>query len=424
MPNADHDKFLWGVATSAYQVEGGIVNDHSRYQGKAAFLRKANESLDARAAVDHWRRWEEDFELLRQLGVNSYRFSVEWARLEPRKGWFDEAAFAQYRRMIDRLLELGITPMVTLHHFTHPTWFHREAPWHTEDSIERFLAFVTEVDCRLLDRVPYVVTLNEPLVWLLAGYGDAKFPPGERNLNRLMDSLRNMLLAHRRTYDYLKERHPEMQIGIAHNMISFRRARTGNLLDGEIKRMLHRFYNLLIPKAFTTDRLDFNFPFVLKYSRAVELDNRIDFWGVNYYYRMHVRFRLRPFRPFDTLFVARSKHGLSDLGWEIYPRGLYRACRWLRFTGKPLIITENGIATDDDSLRVRFIERHLHFLEELRREGQPIRGYFHWSLMDNYEWLEGTGARFGLYRVDFEDDFLRTLNPSGEYYARYIAAHS
>jgi len=205
-------------------------------------------------------------------------------------------------------------------------------------------------------------------------------------------------------------------------MIAFRRARPGSILDGEMKRRLHRFYNLMIPKAFVTNRLNFSFPLLLSFDESIGLDNSIDFWGVNYYYRLHVRFRLRPFRPFDMLSVPRSKHGLSDLGWEIYPRGLYKCCRWLRFTGKPLIITENGVAADDDSVRVRFLERHLDFLNRLRTEGMDIRGYFHWSLLDNYEWLIGTSARFGLFQVDFSDSLKRTLKPSGRYFAEYVTA--
>jgi beta-glucosidase len=264
------------------------------------------------------------------------------------------------------------------------------------------------------------VTINEPLVWLLAAYGDAKFPPGERDLRKMMHALRHQLLAHRQAYDLIKADHPGCPIGIAHNMIAFRQARPGSILDGEMKRLLHRFYNLLIPRAFTTNRIRFRFPLVLNVDDPVPLDNRIDFWGVNYYYRMHVRFRLRPFRPFDMLFVPRSKHGLSDLGWEIYPRGLYKCCRWLRFTGKPLMITENGIATDDDTVRLRFLERHLAFLQRLRDEGMDVRGYYYWSLLDNYEWLVGTRARFGLVAVDYDNDLARLPKPSFDFYRSRI----
>ncbi len=421
MSKPNSGEFLWGVATSAYQIEGGIQNDHNSWNRSRLPVHRHPQVLEAGIAADHWNRWDADFDLLPQLGVNSYRFSIEWARLEPEPGRFNDAAFAAYRRMIDSLLARGITPMVTLHHFTHPAWFHKLSPWHEASSIDRFQAFVEEVDRRLLKQIPYVITFNEPLVWLLAGYGDAKFPPFKRNLKLLMECLRNMLLAHRRAYDYLKARHPEMQIGIAHNMIVFQRARPDNILDGELKRRLHRFYNLMIPRALVENRLKYSFPFLLNYDQTVPLDNRIDFWGVNYYYRLHVRFRFRPFRPFDMYFVPRSKYGLSGLGWEIYPRGLYKACRWLRFTGKPLIITENGIATNDDALRVRFLDRHLMFLKRLRDEGALIQGYYHWSLLDNFEWLIGTDARFGLVHVDYSNGLERALKPSGKHFANLIS---
>lgn len=415
------DEFLWGVATSAYQIEGGIDNDMSRWEASGRFRRNG---LDPQVgkSVDHWNRWESDFDLLAGLGVNSYRFSIEWARLEPAPGQFDDQAFARYARMLERLRTLRIAPMVTLHHFTHPAWFHERTPWHLPASVDTFLAFVDQVCQRLLADVPYVITLNEPMVWLLGGYGDARLPPGERNMNRLIVALHHMLLAHRAAYDVLKNRHPHMQIGIAHNMIAFRRARPGHILDGEIKRRLHRFYNLLIPKTFLSNRLKFYFPLAVTYDQPIDLDNRIDFWGINYYYRSHVRFRLRPFRPFEMLFVPRSKHGLSDLGWEIYPRGLYKCCRWLRFTDKPLMITENGVASDDDAVRVRFLQRHLDFLGRLRSEGMDIRGYYHWSLLDNYEWLVGTSARFGLYEVDYANNLDRLPRPSAAFYAQHIAA--
>ncbi len=182
MTEPTNGQFLWGVATSAYQIEGGIQNDHNCETRSRLLMQRHSQVLEAGIAADHWNRWNADFDLLPQLGVNSYRFSIEWARLEPEPGRYDEAAFAAYRSMIDSLLARGITPMVTLHHFTHPAWFHKLSPWHEDSSIERFQAFVEEVSRRLLKRVPYVITFNEPLVWLLAGYGDAKFPPFQRNL--------------------------------------------------------------------------------------------------------------------------------------------------------------------------------------------------------------------------------------------------
>lgn len=372
-------------------------------------------------AANHWDLWREDVRLLTELGVNSYRFSIEWSRIEPEPGKFDYTAMGRYLQLIDALLENDITPVVTLHHFTHPKWFHSLNPWHNPESVRSFVRFAETVTENILPRVPIVVTFNEPLVWLLAAYGDAKFPPGLTNLGQLMQGLHNMLAAHRETYDYIKARYPDKQVGIAHNFIVFKRAPNGIEADRRVKRLIHYFYNIMITRSFRKNRLRINFPLVLNYDEPIELDDHIDFWGVNYYYRLHVKFRLNLRRPFDLLSIPRSSgEGQSDLGWEIYPLGLAKVCRWLKSANKPIYVTENGIAANDDSMRIRFLESHLNVLQDLREDGFPIKGYFHWSFLDNYEWLEGTSAKFGLVGVDFEHGYERTLKPSGEFYRDYL----
>jgi beta-glucosidase len=419
LSNGPVQPFLWGVASSAFQIEGGIENDMTLWERDGGFRREGRDPRIGQS-TDHWRRWEHDFELLNALGVNSYRFSLEWSRIEPRPGEFNEEAIAVYRRMLERLHEMGIVPMLTLHHFTHPLWFHENSPWHEDASLDSWHRYVEVVADRLLDLAPLVVTFNEPVVWSLAAYGDARFPPGERNLDRMMDALYHMLLAHRWAYEHIKSRYPPTQIGMAKNFIVFKQVRSDSQLDRQIKRLLWRFYNMMLPQAFRDNRLAFKFPLLLSYDRAVALDDAIDFWGINYYYRMHVRFRLKLGKPFEMLFLSRSGQGQSDLGWEIYPRGLYRVCRWLKSFEKPLYITENGIAAADDRLRVKFLNTHLEVLKKVIADGYPVRGYYHWSLLDNYEWLEGKAARFGLYRVDYDHDCARSIKPSGRLYRRYI----
>ncbi|MBN2227729.1 MAG: family 1 glycosylhydrolase [candidate division Zixibacteria bacterium] len=424
MKQSNYNGFLWGAATSAFQIEGQVETDMTDWERRGKFRADGKDPRVGDAA-DHWRRWEEDFRLLRDLGVNSYRFSVEWARIEPEPGIYNQSALDQYGRMIDRLLEYGITPMVTLHHFTHPCWFQERSPWHHTRAIECYLRFVNKLSRCLLDRVPLVITLNEPLVWTLAAYGAGKFPPGEKNLRHLMTAFTNMLRAHREAYDLIKHNHPDTQVGIAHNFIAFKRAPSGIEMDRKVKRLIHHFYNSMILEAFRDNRVKVSFPLMLSYDAPIALDDKIDFWGVNYYYRLHVRFRLSIRQPFELLSLVRSSgEGKSDLGWEIYSRGLKKVCRWLASTGKPIYITENGIAAQDDSLRLRFIASHLEMLDEILREGHPVKGYYHWSLLDNYEWLEGTKARFGLYHVDFDNGYGRTLKPSGGFYRDHIKKHS
>ncbi len=419
MKSRNKDKFLWGVSTSAFQVEGHVENDMTEWEHLGKFM---NDGLDPRVAdaVDHWNRWEEDFNLLNELGINAYRFSVEWARIEPERGKINQDAIEQYVRMIGKLHEFGIAPMLTILHFSHPAWFHRSTPWHHESSIESYLNFVDILIENFLDRVPFVVTFNEPLVWLLAAYGDGKFPPGKRDISQMMTSLKNMLTAHRRAYDLIKAKYPRCEVGIAHNFMVFKKARPFSMVDKHLRRTIHYFYNLMIPDAFITNRLKYFFPLLVNYDSAIDLDNSIDFWGVNYYCRIHVKFRLRLNHPFDLIYLPKAGEGQSDLGWEIYPKGLRRVCRWLESTGKPIYFTENGIAADDDNLRVRFLEKHLRVLQKARKDGYPIKGYFHWSLLDNYEWLVGRSARFGLYHVDYDNSLERSMKPSGQFYRDFI----
>jgi beta-glucosidase len=255
---------------------------------------------------------------------------------------------------------------------------------------------------------------------VLGAYVDAKFPPGERRLDLMMRALHNMLLAHRQAYTLIKERYPDTQVGIAHNFMVFKRARPWSRLDRQLRRMIHYIYNIMVPESFVTNRLRILFPLLVVYNEPIRLDNQIDFWGINYYCRAHVRFTLNLQRPFKLLFVPRAGHGLSDLGWETYPKGLLRVCRWLDFTNKPLYVTENGIASDNDRVRIDYLEAHLRQVERARQKGFPMRGYYHWTLLDNYEWLVGNSVRFGLCHVDYDNDLSRTLKPSANVYREYI----
>lgn len=414
------DRFLWGVATSAFQIEGHLQNDMTHWEKLGRFSEDGHE-VKYEDAVSHWCKWQNDFLLLQQLRVNAYRFSMDWGRIQPAPNCFDEKALTRYDKMVDRLLELAIEPMLTLHHFTHPVWFHEKTPWHETAAIEAFAQFARKLAERFGDRIRLFVTLNEPIVWALAAYGDGKFPPGQNDLGLMMKAIHNMLRAHRVSYECIKEKNRNASVGIAKNFIVFRPDRFWSLVDRGLVQFAHTFYNLMLLKAFRSNRLRSHFPFLLHYDQPIDLDDKIDFWGMNYYYRMHLRFKLDTKRPFSMKFKDKSGEGLSDMGWEIYSRGLRDVLDWLRFTEKPVFITENGIADGRDQRRLTFLANHLKIIEQARGAGFPIKGYFHWSLMDNYEWLEGQRARFGLYRVDYENHLKRELRQSGRFYAEYVA---
>lgn len=412
-------KFFWGVATSSFQIEGHIKNDFTKWEFEGKFNRNGLNPIYDNGS-NHWQMWEQDFELLKLLEVNAYRFSIEWARIQPEPKTFFEKAIDQYERMIDYLLKNNIEPFLTLHHFTHPIWFHDKSPWHTNDSVEIFIEFVNKILNRFRDRIKYWISFNEPLVWTMAAYGEGNFPPGFKDLNVMMIALSNILEAHSRVYDLIKSNIPDSNIGIANNFIVFKKERDWFLLDRAVRNKIHKFYNLMIPDAFITNKLVASIPPLLKFEKEIKLDNKIDFWGINYYYRLFTKFKLSLTNPF----YFYTKHPETDTGWEIYPKGLYKIIKKLSKYGKPLIITENGIAINNEEIRKKFLKKHLKYLFKAITKGIDVRGYFYWSLLDNYEWLFGKSKRFGLVLVDYEKEFNRIPKESFYFYKSLIETYN
>jgi beta-glucosidase len=401
----NHD-FLWGVATSAFQLEGSPYADWNTWDPQ----------ITAHPEVtQHYRRYKDDLKLLKPLGVNAYRFSVEWSRIQPEEGQWDVEAIDHYQEIVDILRENHIEPMVTLHHFTHPHWFLRSYPWHEEASLQKYLGYVKRVVSSLRG-VKYWVTINEPYVLLLGGYLDGCMPPGIRNTSYAIRALRNILIAHQEAYDLIHTELREAQVGIAHNMAVFAPCRAWNPLDRFLSEIAKHFYNHSLLDAFLTGHLRIRFPFI----KAIEMDlpirNKLDFFGVNYYTRVHIRFNPLQKMGVELKYKDMEHHGFTDTGWEIHPHGLERMLRHVSRLSVPIIITENGIATQDDQKKIRFIKRHVDTVEKCLKAGMDIRGYFYWSLLDNYEWLRGFGARFGLYQVDF-DTFDRIPTQASTYYS-------
>ena len=412
-------KFFWGVATSSFQIEGHIENDFTEWEREGKFKKSGLDPVYANGA-NHWLMWKEDFDLLEKLGVNAYRFSLEWARIQPEPDKFSEAALDQYDKMIDYLLEKKIEPFLTLHHFTHPEWFHKISPWHDENSIEVFYRYVEKIFSRFKDRVKFWITFNEPLVWVMAGYGEGNFPPGIKNLEMMMIALSNILEAHKNIYDLIKSTSKESKIGIAKHFIVFKRERDWFLLDKAVRNRINQFFNKMIPDAFVTNKLIANFPTLLKFEKEIELNNKIDFWGVNYYYRLYTKFRL----SLDNPFHFYTKHPETDTGWEIYPKGILKILKMISNYGKPIIVTENGIAINNEEVRKKFLKKHLKFVFKALKHNIDVRGYFYWSLLDNYEWLYGKSKRFGLVFVDYENNFKRIPKESYNFYRELIQSYS
>lgn len=407
------DDFLWGVATSAFQLEG---SPHADWTSWDLIL---SERPDV---TNHYTLYREDLHLLKELGVNAYRFSVEWSRIQPRENIWDNEAVAHYQEVIDILIENNIEPMVTLHHFTHPLWFIKKYPWHDDASIEKFLIFAEKM-VQTLKGVRYWITFNEPYVLILAGYFEGCTPPGLRNVPLGVKALKNILACHGEAYDIIHSKIPDAMVSIAHNMAALAPWNRWNPLDRLLSKIAKHFYNHSLLDAFITGTLSVKFPFKRAVEIPVPIKGKLDFFGVNYYTRIHMRFN--PFKKLGVEMRHRDidGYGLTDMGWEIHPHGLEKVLRYASKLNVPLIITENGIATHDCQKKIRFMRRHVDAVERCIKDGIDLRGYFYWSLIDNYEWLQGLDARFGLYRVDF-DTLERKPTNAASYYSYLIRSRS
>ncbi len=401
--------FLWGVATSAFQLEGSPYADWSTWDS----IFELNPKV-----TNHYELYKEDIKLIKNLGVNAYRFSIEWSRIQPAENYWNKEVVQHYQKIIDLLRENNITPMVTIHHFTHPIWFITKYPWHKRKSIEKFTEYVEKL-IENIKGVDYWITFNEPYLLILGGYLEGCIPPGYRDLNLGMKALKNILISHSNIYDLLHLINKNSMVSIAHNMAVFAPWCRWNPFDRVLSKVAKRFYNHSIIDGFLEGKITLPIPFRKGIEIEVPIKGKIDFFGINYYTRVHMRFN--PFRKLFIEFRHRDidGHGLTDMGWEIYPRGLKKVLKYASRLNVPLIITENGIATRDDNIKIKYIKSHIDVIENAIAQGMDVRGYFYWSLIDNYEWLHGLDARFGLYRVDFKT-FKRIPTKAAYFYSYLI----
>ncbi|MBV9169678.1 MAG: glycoside hydrolase family 1 protein [Chloroflexi bacterium] len=377
------DGFFWGAATAAHQVEGS--NTHSDWWRAEQAGQLPHRSEEA---CDSWRRWSEDVRLLADIGLNAYRMSVEWARIEPEPGRFDQSALDTYRRLLEALRAAHIEPMVTLHHFVSPDWVADLGGWENPDIVEYFETYVERVARELGSLVRWWVTINEPSILGLKAYIEGSWPPfmpGHfRGYLRLM---RHALRAHARARQALRAARSDALVSMAFALWPMEPLRAWSPLDQAI--------------AFLGDWLWQGR--VLR--RALP---RLDWIGVNYYSRNVVGFP--PGAP--------ANPERTDFGWEIYPRGLYDVLRRVGVYRRPVVITENGIADASDRLRARYIVQHLIEAHRAIQDGVDLRGYMHWSLLDNFEWAEGFSMQFGLATRE------RRPRPSARVYGEIARANA
>lgn len=408
------DNFLFGTATASLQIEGGDRNNNWYRFCEQGKTKDGSHCIEA---ADHWDRYEEDIGLMRQLNQDTYRMSLEWSRIEPQRGRFDAGALEHYRREISLLLEKGIRPLVTLHHFSNPIWFEDMGGWANEDAVMWFDVYVRKVVSALGDLVQDWVTINEPNVYVEGTYSAGNFPPNKPNFINFFKSSKYMIGAHIRAYQAIHEIRRDKNfpgktmVGAAHHLRVFDTAEqdAGSKWP---KRMMNRVFHDVFLEGMTYGRFLFpigsgNYP----YGKGTYCD----FMGINYYSRDIVRFSKNPLRLFGELTVKEGSR-MNDMGWEIYPEGLYRVCKacYEKYP-LPIYITENGICDKEDKMRGKFIYDHLKVIKKLIDDGVPVERYYHWSLIDNFEWEFGLEPKFGITEVDYTTQE-RTIRESGRFY--------
>lgn len=378
--------FLWGAAASAHQVEGyNIHNDWWAWEQSLPANKRSGR------AADHYHRFAADFALARALGHNAHRLSLEWSRIEPSPGHFNERAIEHYRQVLEELKKQKLTSFVTLHHFTNPVWFARAGGWEAGGAARAFARYVRVVAERLGDLVDYWVTINEPMVYAVESYRKGTWPPQSKNFLSLWRVIDNLASAHRQAYRVIHRQFPGAKVGLAQSVVAFKPNNPHSLFD-----------------ALAVDVCDwwYNHRFIRRTAGTH------DFIGLNYYFSA--------VRPAPAPAEALAKAGpTTDLNWPIDPDGLTQALLDFKQYQLPIYITENGLADAADSRRADFIRSHLRAIEVAQTQGADVRGYFHWSLLDNFEWAEGFTPRFGLVKINY-DTLERTPRPSAYVYKAII----
>jgi beta-glucosidase len=409
--------FIWGSATSSHQVEGNNKNNNWW-----VWEQKSGNTIDGSIsgkACDQYNQYKEDIQLIKKLGHQCYRFSLEWSRIEPEKGKFDSKEIRHYRDLINELIDNNIIPMVTLHHFTTPIWLQNIGAWENSEIIDLFERYTIYIAEELGDLIPFWNTINEPMIVALLGYLIGIHPPNKRDRLIFYKVALNLLKSHAKAYHaihrtvksvsipFVKFSRP--QVGIVKNLIAYEPVDFKSESDKKETIYRSQTSNWWFLDAIDTGviGLPFGNNEYLEY-----LKNSSDFIGFNYYTR-------------GLTSKSASNEEISgplektDMGWEIYPEGLYYLLMKLNKYKKPIIITENGIATTHDERRCKYILQHLREIHRGIQQGLDIRGYLYWTTLDNFEWVEGFTKRFGLIEVNF-DTMERKPRPSAYLFQKII----
>ena len=402
--------FVWGVSTAGHQVEGDNMNSDTWFAEHVSPTVFKEPSLKA---CNSYELWADDIALAESMGLNAYRFSVEWARVEPSEGTFSEEALEHYEAIVDRCREVGLAPIVTLNHFTCPHWFAMRGGWLDSAAPELFARYCDKLVERFGDRIAYAITLNEPdLTRLLNWFGLPDFVHDLERATLEAATAAAGVDAYRLANVALPEEMDALEDGLAAGHVAARAAIKARFPELPVGFSLAVMDDVVVgDDASVRDRKRAEV-----YQRWLELARDDDFLGIQNYERV----------PFDANGVVPPPEGASMnlMGTAIEPASLGGAVRYAYdVAGVPILVTEHGMGTPDDSLRAAFIEPSLHGLLEAMDDGVPVIGYCHWTLLDNFEWIFGYDFQYGLHEVDRET-FERTLKPSADVYAKVVRANA
>jgi len=432
--------FIWGAATASYQIEGAWNEDG---KGESIWDRfshtpgKVKNGDTGDVACDHYHRWQDDIGLMKEMGLKAYRFSISWPRILPAgRSEVNQAGIDFYSQLVDALLEAGIEPWVTLYHWDLPQALEDEGGWPARMIVDAFVEYADIISRALGDRVKNWITLNEPWVSAFVGYEFGQHAPGHTQRDQAIAASHHLLLAHGRAVPLVRANCPNAKVGITLNLTPQEPA-SPSLADREATRWtdgyINRFFlDPLVGRGYPQDIVnDFGNP--MEFVQAGDMDviaTPMDFLGINYYTRNINRSERISEEENSPRTVTPGDEITEMMDWEVYPQGIFNMLGRLHFGyGFPAIyITENGAAfiddvgpdgQVDDSQRLSYIKRHLQQVHRAIEIGVPVKGYFAWSLMDNFEWGLGYTKRFGLIYVDYETQ-QRILKSSAKWYGQAI----
>ena len=395
--------FLWGASTSAHQVEGGNLNDWTEWEKKNAdrLAKEAGkkwekwqqgnfpemfrpENYISGRACDHYNRFEEDFDIAKELGHNAHRFSIEWSRIEPEEGKFDEKEIEHYREVIQALRERGIEPFVTLWHWTLPLWLAEKGGVRNKNFADYFELYSSKMAESLGTEVKYWLTINEPEIYALNSYYRGRWTPQKKGVFNFYSTVNSLACAHRRAYHAIKKVNPSSMVGVVCNLSDFKSSE--GIINVILKVFFERFWNHYFLNKTKTS---------------------FDCIGLNFYFHNRINYGLN----------KNTNEVISDTGWDLHPEGIENVLVGLKKYNKPIYITESGLADKDDKNREWFIKETLAAVSRALLNDVNVQGYLHWSLLDNFEWDIGFWPKFGLVEIDY-DTMERKIRPSALEYAR------